>query len=477
VHYTNTASRACPIQQGDDILASPVVHDEDRAAAREAFERLLAMPGQSVTSEIRARRGEGWARVLVTAENLLDNPAVGSVLVTATDGVRRQELEMRLQQAQRLEAIGRLAGGVAHDFNNFLTTIQGLTRLCLDDALLSDDTRKDLLEVASAADRAATVTRRLLAFSRRQVMRPQQLDLNEYVRDAVKTIGRLTGEGFVVDAVAEARDAVVLVDPAQLEQIVLNLALNARDAMPLGGLLTLRTADVVVRSGDAERHPFGVPTGDYALLEMSDTGPGIPVDLRQQVFEPFFTTKSAVPGSGLGLSTVYGIVKQSGGYVWIGDADAGGARISILLPRPSAAQHAPESGAGTAAEPAGGTVLIAEDDPTVRFLARRVLAREGYTVLEAADGTRALEICASYQGRIDLLLSDVVMPGLGGSELSARCRVLRPELPVLFMSGYQEDAVLRQGVRSGAQNLLEKPFSPDELAHRVRDALARTATG
>ena len=478
IGYANTAARAYGMDRGEDLLGSALIHEDDRAAIRSTWTRLLAMPGQSVSAEVRMRRGDGWSRLVVTAENLLSNPSVGAVLVTATDALRRHELDWRLQQAQRLEAIGRLAGGVAHDFNNFLTTIQGLTRLVLEDPELSSDSRTDLNEVATAADRAATVTRRLLAFSRRQVLRPREVDLNEHVREAHRTVARLVGEDIVVNTFGAARDAKVYVDPAQLEQILLNLALNARDAMPKGGMFTVRSDDVVIRPEDTARFPYAVRPGEYVLLEVSDTGPGIPAALRDQVFEPFFTTKSSELGSGLGLSTVYGIVKQSGGYVWIGDAEGGGARISIHFPRASAVSPQaaePEMDAG--ADSRGGTILLAEDDATVRFLARRVLAREGYVVLEAADGEQALEICASYQGEIDLLLSDVVMPGLGGSKLAQKCGAVRPEMATLFMSGYQDDHAIARGVNAGSMDLVEKPFSPAELTRRVRDAIAARRAG
>ena len=472
VSYANTAARSYLISQGADLVESPLIHEDDRAGIRGAWKRLLAMPGQSVSAEVRMRRGDTWTRLVVTAENLLDSPAVGAVLVTATDALRRHELDWRLQQAQRLEAIGRLAGGVAHDFNNFLTTIQGLTRLTLEDSTLSPESRTDLEEVATAAERAATVTRRLLAFSRRQVLRPREVDLNEHVRDAQKTVGRLIGEDVIVNAFTAARDPKVMVDPTQLEQILLNLALNARDAMPHGGMVTLRTDDAVIAPEDAARFPYPVRPGEYVLLEVSDTGPGIPAHLRQQVFEPFFTTKASDLGSGLGLSTVYGIVKQSGGYVWIGDADGGGARISIHLPRIAASASTTQMDPSEEPQRRGGTILVAEDDATVRFLARRVLAREGYTVLEAQDGMRAMEICTSYEGPIDLLLSDVVMPGVGGSQLVERCRSARPEMAVLFMSGYNDDAMLSRGVGTGVHELMEKPFAPDELTRRVREAIA-----
>jgi two-component system, cell cycle sensor histidine kinase and response regulator CckA len=269
-----------------------------------------------------------------------------------------------------------------------------------------------------------------------------------------------------------ARDARVHVDPTQLEQILLNLALNTRDAMPQGGRLTVRTDDVVITPEEAARYPYAVRPGAYVLLEVSDTGPGIPANMRQQVFEPFYTTKSSNLGSGLGLSTVYGIVKQSGGYIWIGDADGGGARISIHLPRVSAAApvtgEAPSERRGSRS----GTVLVAEDDAAVRFLARRILAREGYTVLEAMDGDGAMEICCSYGGEIDLLLSDVVMPGPAGGQLIDGCRRQRPGMGVLFMSGYHEDVVLSRGVGTGAHELVQKPFSPDELIRRVREVIA-----
>ena len=471
IRYANASARVTyRLDVGDDLLSPASIHEADLESIRRSWSRLLEMPGKAMTEEMRVSRGGTWRRLLVTAENLLADADVAAVVVTATDAARRHEREWQMQQAQRLEAVGRLAGGVAHDFNNFLTTIQGLTRLTLDDERLLPETRADLLEVSKAADRAAAVTRRLLAFSRRQVLRPRPIELNDQIRDTEKMIGRLIGEDVAISVFAGAQDSKVFVDPAQLEQILLNLALNARDAMPRGGRLTLRTDDVVIGDEEASRFRYDVQPGEYVLLEVSDTGPGIAPHLREHVFEPFFTTKTSEFGSGLGLSTVYGIVKQSNGYVWIGDADGGGARISIFLPRCDAVAATDE--ASTAASPLrGGTVLIAEDDSAVRFLARRVLAREGFTVLEAEDGVQALDICRTYTGEIDLLLSDVVMPGLGGSELMMRCQPIRPEMPVLFMSGYQEDAIVRSGVGTGEHELLEKPFEPEELVARVRVAL------
>lgn len=473
VGYANAAARATyGLGVGDDLLSGAAIHTDDIDSVRRSWSRLQEIPGRALTEEVRVRRGDSWTRLLVTAENLLRDPEVAAVLVTATDATRRRELEWRLQQAQRLEAVARLAGGVAHDFNNSLTTIQGLTRLTLEGDDLSEEARADLTEVANAAERAAGVTRRLLAFSRRQVLRPRTIDLNEQLRDAEKMLGRMIGEDVSVSAFAAARDARVFVDPAQLEQILLNLALNARDAMPHGGQLTLRTDDAVIGAEEASRFPYDVRPGEYVLLEVSDTGPGIAPALREHVFEPFYTTKSSHFGSGLGLSTVYGIVKQSGGYVWIGDAEGGGARISILLPRCDEAAPPHTEPASPPTRRHSATILIAEDDPAVRFLARRILAREGYTVLEADDGTQALETCRTYPGEIDLLLSDVVMPGLGGSELMQRCRPLRPDMAVIFMSGYQEDSLVRSGVSMGEQELIEKPFAPDDLAARVGAALS-----
>ncbi|HEX6589106.1 MAG TPA: response regulator [Longimicrobiales bacterium] len=473
IRYANMAARAYSVRAGENLLESGLIHEEDRAAARATWHRLLDMPGQTVSTEVRLFRNGEWPRVIVTGENLLADARVGLVLITATDALRRHELEWRVQQAQRIEAIGRLAGGVAHDFNNFLTTIQGLTQLVSEHPSLPAECRADLEEVLHAAERASAVTRRLLAFSRRQVLRPQQVDVNARLDEARATIVRLLGEEIVVGVEAAASDGNAFVDPAQLEQILLNLALNARDALPTGGVVTLSTSDFDAGDAPPFRHAYAVRPGRYLRLDVSDSGPGIPKHLREQVFEPFFTTKSAESASGLGLSTVYGIVKQSGGYVWIDDATCGGARVSILLPRA-------EAGSGGAAsvldvDPAaqrGGTVLVAEDDSTVRFLARRVLAREGYTVLEAADGERAAQICADYPGPIDLLLSDVMMPGMNGRELAEHCRRERPDLAVLFMSGYQDDLELRHGVGSGEQELIEKPFHPHALAQRVHGRIA-----
>ena len=387
-------------------------------------------------------------------------PTVIGVLVE--DTTARKQLELQLAQSQRMEAVGRLAGGVAHDFNNLLTVIKSYSTILLD-ALDGDARREDVEEIAAAADRAGALTRQLLAFSRRQMMQPRPLSLNAVVVDIEKMLRRLIGEDIALVTKLERDLWLVHADPGQLEQVVMNLAVNARDAMPDGGHLTIETRNV---ERDAEA---------YVMLAITDTGVGMTSEVRAHLFEPFFTTKERGKGTGLGLSTVYGIVKQSGGDIAVHTEPGQGATFRIFLPRyfVDHAGRADDKKIAPAAPRGSETILLVEDDPSLRQLAERILRGYGYTVLVASTGQRALTLVEAFTGEIHLVATDVVMPEMSGTALVERLLSVVPHIRVLFMSGYTDDEVVRRGILDRRAAFLQKPFTPDQLAFKVREALDR----
>jgi two-component system cell cycle sensor histidine kinase/response regulator CckA len=390
------------------------------------------------------------------------------------DVTEQRSLENQFRQAQRLEAVGRLAGGVAHDFNNILTAITGYSDLLLEDLGPEDPKRPDVEEIKAAALRAAALTRQLLAFSRKQTLQTQVLDLNAVVQTLEKMLRRLIGEDVKLELALASTLGAVRADPGQIEQVILNLAVNSRDAMPNGGRLTIETANVDLDEAYAREHA-GVSPGRYVMLAVSDTGVGMDAETRSHMFEPFFTTKELGKGTGLGLATVYGIIKQSGGYVWAYSEPGHGATFKVYLPQ---VDELP-AGAGLP-EPvlpvAGGreTVLVAEDDPSVRAIVSDVLTQKGYRVLRALDGQAALELARGHPAEIHLLVTDLVMPGMTGRELAEALTAARPGLRVLYMSGYTDDVVVRHGVLEEGMPYLQKPFTPRALASKVRELLNRT---
>jgi two-component system cell cycle sensor histidine kinase/response regulator CckA len=390
------------------------------------------------------------------------------------DVTSRRQLEEQLRQSQKMEAIGALAGGVAHDFNNLLTVIRGHAELLLESLEATSPERADVDAIATAANRAAALTRHLLAFSRKQMLQPVPLDLTAVITALTPMLRRLIGEDIGITITCEPV-GVVIADPGQMEQVVLNLVVNARDAMPSGGRIeiTTRNVDLAPRFQHVDRsESLG---GPYVLLAVSDTGPGIAPDHRDRIFEPFFTTKGLGQGTGLGLSTVFGIVKQSGGQIALETEIGQGSTFRIYLPRVGDGARA-ESNAPIAAKRMDGaeTILLAEDEDAVRALVCRVLEQQGYKVVAARDGAEALRLAAMHEGWIDLLLSDVIMPGMGGIELSDQIRRVRPGIRVLYMSGYTESEIDRRGVLGEDAALLEKPFTGHSLAAAVRAALAKT---
>jgi PAS domain S-box-containing protein len=463
-------------RQGRD--AFELIHPDDVALARAVFAEVLAGRREGLPVEYRAQGRDGdWRWFESTARDLRHDPHVNGIVIHSRDVTERKRAEARLRdheerlhQGRKLEAIGRLAGGVAHDFNNLLTGIHGFAQLALD-RLPADPVRADLEQIQRSADRAAGLTRQLLAFGRKQVLQSRILDLNTVVRDTDRLLRRLLREDIrFTTALADDLGA-VNADPGQVEQIILNLALNARDAMASGGNLIIETANATLTEEEAARHRFEVRTGPYVLLSVCDTGPGMDDHVLEHVFEPFFTTKELGRGTGLGLSTVYGIVKQSGGYIWFETKKGKGTTVRVYLPRVSGRPVPITAAPPVPAETGHGIVLLVEDDDTVRALARRVLRRQGYDVLEACNGVEAMRIAEGRDRRIDLVLTDVVMPEMGGRQLIERLRRIRPELPFLLMSGYTDDAIVRDGLIGAGDRFIEKPFTTTVLAQRVRLAL------
>jgi len=387
-----------------------------------------------------------------------------------------RDSEEHLRQAQKMEAVGRLAGGVAHDFNNLLTAITGYGELMRGSLNEGEPLRSNLEEILKAAHRAAALTRQLLAFSRRQVLEPKVLDLNAVVTGVLPMLRRLIGEDIELISTPAPDLARVKADQSQVEQVVMNLAVNARDAMPGGGKLMLETMDVDLDRVYARQH-VPLQPGSYVMLAVSDTGTGMDEKTKARIFEPFFTTKEQGKGTGLGLATVYGIVKQSGGYVWVYSEAGHGTTFNIYLPR-AVEKIVEKDPPGVPPKSAGGseTILVAEDEEMVRSLTRQILEESGYTVLEAPHGMEALQIAERYKGHIHLVLTDVVMPQMSGRDLAERLALLRPGIRVLYMSGYPGHAAAQQGDLDPGAPFLQKPFTVESLTRKVREVLDQTRT-
>ncbi|HEY7065393.1 MAG TPA: response regulator [Chloroflexota bacterium] len=385
----------------------------------------------------------------------------------------RQEQE-QLRHAQRLEALGQLAGGVAHDFNNLLTVITGFSELVLQRLGATDPPRSYLEEITKAGERASALTRQLLAFSRRQVLEPEILDLNGVVVDTEQMLCRVIGEPVELRTTLEPALWPIKADRGQLDQVLLNLAVNARDAMPRGGCLTIETANVELDAPFAQAHP-PLQAGPYLQLTVSDTGSGMTPEVQAHIFEPFFTTKPAGKGTGLGLATVYGIVKQSDGYIWVYSEPDHGTTFKLYFPRAANGAPAQATPAANARQAPGGseTILVVEDDAQIRGLIRGVLDAAGYTVLEARRGEEAERLAAQHPAPIHLLFTDVVLPGMHGRELAQRLAARHPAPKVLFMSGYTDQVVVEQGMIEARAPFLQKPFTPEALRRKLRDVLDR----
>jgi len=446
------------------------VHPEDQAFVKEQLTEAVRRSGDPVAVHARVRHKDGSWRLLEGVLTNLQDTDMRGIVGNYRDITDRRRLEEQLRQSQRMEVVGRLAGGLAHDFNNILTAISAFTHLLLDDLPLQDPRRQNAEQIGKATDRAAVLTRQLLAYGRRQVLRPRVIDLNAVVAGTEKLLRPLIGEHIALATRLRPGLWAGRADPGQIEQVIINLAVNARDAMPQGGQLTIETANLRLDEAYASDHQ-PMSAGEYVMLAVSDTGSGMDKETQAHIFEPFFTTKPRGQGTGLGLATVYGIVKQSGGFIWVYSEPGHGTSFKCYLPRAAEAVEAPEPASAASAAPGSETILLAEDEEAVRKAVRQTLTRHGYRVLETAGGPAALALVKSHPGPIHLLLTDVVMPGMSGRELADRLTADRPELRVLFMSGYTDDAVVRHGMLEPGLAYLQKPFCPDVLAEKVREVL------
>jgi len=432
--------------------------------------------------EVEAIRKDGSrVPIEVSSRLIYENGVPVAVQGSARDITERKRAEealrasqLQLQQSQKLEAIGQLAGGVAHDFNNMLTAIIGYTDLSLRRVGLENSIRRNLEETKKAAERAASLVRQLLAFSRKQILEPKILDLNDVVKDMHKMLTRLIGENIQLAIRLETNLGSIKADPSQVEQIIVNLVVNARDAMPRGGKVTIETANVTLSDEAALKH-VAVKPGEHVMLAVSDTGSGMDQETQARIFEPFFTTKDVGKGTGLGLSTVYGIVKQSGGNIWVYSEPGMGTVFKVYLPRiDDATASAIDKLAQDINVPRGSeTILLVEDEDVVRGLTRNILMQAGYNVLDAKSGEEAIRLCRAHAGPIDLLLTDVVMPEISGKEVADRLLKLRPTLRTLFMSGYTDEAIVQHGVLDANVKFIQKPFTWVALTRKVREVLNR----
>jgi PAS domain S-box-containing protein len=464
-------------------LAELIIPPSFRDAHRRGLARYLAtgavslLGGRVEVSALRADGTEFPAELTVTRAGPDDPPIFNAYIRDLSDRKRaeaaRASLEMQLQQAQKMEAVGRLAGGVAHDFNNLLTVITGRAYMLLSRLKAGEPMHRDVELIQKTAQRAVALTSQLLAFSRKQVVQPRVLELAPLVADLVPMLQRMIGEDIELAVVDPGPGAGrVKVDPGQMQQVLMNLVVNARDAMPGGGRIGITIRDVQVDEA-AALHQSNLPPGPYVALAVSDTGTGMSAETASHIFEPFFTTKEQGKGTGLGLSTVYGIVEQSRGHIAVESALGRGTTFTIHLPRVAEAVAAgPTAEAGRRLRTTARTVLVVDDEPEVLELASEILKRVGYSVLEAPDGAAALEMVQRHEGDIHLLVTDMVMPGLSGRDLAERVRALRKTLPVLYISGYVQDASARAALASERSAFVAKPFTPELLTDRVRELLA-----
>jgi len=456
-----------------ELLALDPARDvyQDPGDSRQLAERIARKRRLQRMEALWKRRDGGQITVALSGRLRRQPGGQESFEIMVEDVSERWRLERELLQAQKMEAVGRLAGGVAHDFNNLLTVIGGYVDLLRENLGLDDPMRRDLMEIRSATDRAAALTRQLLAFSRRQVLQPVVLDLNDVITDLQKMLGRVIGEDVHLLTKLDPSVGRVRADAGQIEQVIMNLVINARDAMPDGGKLTIETTNVELDEDYSQQHIAAEP-GPYVMLSVSDDGSGMDEETRAQIFEPFFTTKERGKGTGLGLSTVYGIIKQTGGFIWVYSEPGQGTTFKIYLPRigesdsrvePRRAQK--EALVGTE------TILLVEDEQSLRALTGRILGQCGYSVLTATDAPEALVLSERHEGPIHLMVTDVVMPQMSGTELAERLAPLRPEMKVLYVSGYTQNGIVHHGVLNPDAFFLQKPFDRKSLTRKIREVL------
>jgi PAS domain S-box-containing protein len=482
VYWSETLEEVAGLARGQGPTTAEAfmsyVDPDDRATLTERLEEAVRSPHEDFSAEFRLVRPDGERRWVESHARFLMGADGGpqALIGVGIDVTDRRTTELNLQQARKMEAIGRLAGGIAHDFNNLLTAILGYSELLLERVQHDPSMAADLEEIRKAGERAGRLTRQLLAFSRRQVLLPQTLDLNHVVLDLDRMLSRIIGEDVRLELLTGACLDKTKADPGQVEQILMNLVINARDAMPQGGALRVRTDNATIDAEFTKRHKGSTP-GRYVLLEVQDTGSGMGPDVLAHVFEPFFTTKGPGKGTGLGLATVYGIVKQSGGYVTIDSALGAGTTVRIYLPAVAEADE-PLGTIGTptpAVRTLSGTetVLVCEDDLGIRQLVVKTLAQHGYTVLEASDVHDAVALAEGHNGPMHLLLTDIVMPDLNGPNLAQHVVRRRPEIKVLYISGFPHSVAVGARSLSSRATLLAKPFTPRVLATSVRECLDR----
>jgi two-component system, cell cycle sensor histidine kinase and response regulator CckA len=453
------------------------IHADDRQAVVDAANDARRT-GMGRTVEYRIRHKDGrWLTLESTASVVRNRDgAVEKLVIVNRDITERKQLEEQLYRSQKLEAIGRLSGGVAHDFNNLLGLMIGYSEALQDRIPPDDPYREAVDEIQNAGKRAAALTQQLLAFSRKQVLEPRILSVNTIIQDIEKMLRRLLGEDIEMQLVLSPNTCSVKADRSQIEQVILNLVVNARDAMPDGGKLIIETGNWKLDRSTVLRHPYVIP-GPYAMLKVTDTGCGMDAELQSHIFEPFFTTKEKGKGTGLGLATAYGVIKQSGGYIWVDSEVGKGTTFRIYLPEVSAAaETVHEVKATPRIAPERRTILLVEDERSLRKLTRKTLSDAGHKVFEASDASAALEVSRKTKDGIDLLLTDVIMPGMSGKKLADVLVAERPGIGVLYMSGYTDGEIATHGILEEGTAILRKPFTRDELMRRVEDALMAVAT-